>query len=265
MPNRLLQQWISGRLALNTREDRRIASCGPRAPGTGMRPSRHAVPGQARAPALPRRPVPTLLLDEPDSVPGVGAHSTGVSGDDTGSVGLGPAASGVERARCAAGAGVTTAGPGVGERAGAGAGLYRCARAPVPLGAGVNGGHAGRLVRQPSQLGAGPDASCRAGVRKSAPRRQPQRTRRARTSLAGLAAAFRQVTSGRAGPRTASLNPLPQRENYPPISSLMSQYAPCQGRTCGLFSDLGRGCAGGRLGNRLSIVTLSRAAARPRS
>ncbi len=207
MPNRLLQQWISGRLALNTREDRRIASCGPRAPGTGMRPSRHAVPGQARAPALPRRPVPTLLLDEPDSVPGVGAHSTGVSGDDTGSVGLGPAASGVERARCAAGAGVTTAGPGVGERAGAGAGLYRRASAPVRLVAGVNGGHAGRPVRQQSQLGAGLDAPCCAGVQRSAARRQPQRTGPARTPLAGLAVTSRQVTSHRASPDGAAQAP----------------------------------------------------------
>jgi len=46
----------------------------------------------------------TLLLDEPDSAPGVGAHSTGASGDDPGSVGLGPAAGGVERARRAAAA-----------------------------------------------------------------------------------------------------------------------------------------------------------------
>lgn len=36
---------------------------------------------------MARRGVPALLLDKPDSAPGVGAHSTGVSGDDPGSVG----------------------------------------------------------------------------------------------------------------------------------------------------------------------------------
>ena len=54
MPNRLLQRRISGRLALNPREDRRIASCGPRAAGTGMRPGRHGQSGSgARTSAAP--------------------------------------------------------------------------------------------------------------------------------------------------------------------------------------------------------------------
>jgi len=108
----------------------------------------------------------TPLLDEPDSVPRIRCTTQrGPAATTPGpSARLGPTTSSVERARRAADAGLTTPGAGVGERAGAGAGLYRCASAPVQLVADVNGGQAGGPVRQQSQPGPGPDACGGAGA-----------------------------------------------------------------------------------------------------